>query len=112
MTDKSINGYMAVKVKGKENCLDILGSLVDNEDALHALLFHLEEAAQKEHLDLIRFRINEKHPFMKTFKKRGYFWSRTKFPLLGKSVSDAPYISAAIFGRHRNLHWSLMDRNE
>ncbi len=112
MTDNSIKGYMAARINEKENCLDILDSLVDNEDALHALLFHLEEAAQKEHLDLIRFRINEKHSYMKTYKKCGYFWSRTKFPLLGRSVSDDPYISAAIFGRHRNLHWSLMDRNE
>lgn len=92
----------------RENCVDIDDCLASSPECLKALLAKAEEMARAESRDLIRFRVNEKHPWAKTFQMSGYFWSKTEFRMLGRIFADED----SFILNPDNLHWTFFDRNE
>lgn len=93
----------------REDCIDIDDCLADSPAILSALLARIEDNARKSRKKLIRFRVNEKHPWSYIFKRAGYFWSKTSFSVLGLKLLNKDYLS---FPNTTNLHWTLFDRNE
>ncbi len=92
----------------RDNCLDIDDLLAESSDILYSLLSKIEDIARKSEKEMIRFRVNEKHPWANLFKKSGYFWSNTSFKMLGKKLAEDTMLSFDV----KNLHWTFFDKNE
>lgn len=105
--DKNMNleGYAAFSLR--DNCLDIDDIVADKNSVIKILLAAFEVQAQKKACSMIRFRVNSEHPAASVFKRCGYFWSHTQFPLLGKKLSKDDFQT-----EEQNLHWTIFDRNE
>ncbi|MBF0396108.1 MAG: GNAT family N-acetyltransferase [Desulfobacterales bacterium] len=97
-------GYIIISEK--DNCLNIHDLLSESPSVLFSLLSTIEHIAIKNKNDLILFRVNENHPYSKTFYRAGYFWSNTSFKMLGRKLFHNLPIST------NNLHWTYFDRNE
>lgn len=77
-----------------------------------ALLAHLEQLARDEKCNIIRFRVSKDKRTQKIFKKAGYFYSRTKFPMLGHCISCDPSLQQFLWNKDKTIFWSYFDRNE
>lgn len=99
-------GYAVISEK--DNYLHIDDCLAGSPDIMSGLLAEIEDIAKNHGKEIIRFRVNEKHPWSYIFMKAGYFWSDTSFPMLGKKLAEDDDFS---FDKS-NLHWTLFDRNE
>lgn len=105
-SDRGYSGYLVYSLT--QEAIDIEDCLGSDSHSLAALLAEVENIGRKKEKVTIRFRVNEDHPWQHTFKKAGYFWSKTHFPMLGLHLlqDSGPELSTA------NKHWTTFDRNE
>ena len=104
-SENAFLGYAAFSIR--ENHFDIDDIVVENDNTLKSLLAAIENHAEKNHCAMIRFRVNAGHCWEKSFRRSGYFWSKTEFALVGKKLLVDHFQT-----RTDNLHWTRFDRNE
>ncbi|MFH1756064.1 MAG: hypothetical protein ABIA59_10235, partial [Candidatus Latescibacterota bacterium] len=110
--DNNMVGYVVVMCNKEQNTYEIADCIGRNEDALFAMLDHLEKLALEEKKDRISYRINQNHPYIAHFKKFGYLRSKGEVPMASKVVNDEQAISKIIMHKDKNLHWCSFDRLE
>ena len=103
--------YLVYSAEGEDET-DILDCVWESEPALLALLNTVEESALKEDRKVIRFRVSDDRKNSILFKKAGYFWSRTTFPMLGLYLGNEEEVKSLLWNETKSVYWSLFDRNE
>lgn len=108
--DVSLRGYIVLSTS-EEGILEIEDCASSSKEAMEGLLSATNDIAENDNTFLIRFRVNNLHPWMRWFQRVGYFWSRSSLPmylkLLNNKSEDVRYIS-----EFSKMHWTLFDRNE
>lgn len=104
--------YLVLARSAKEEALDILDCLSISDEGLLSLLSRVEQMATESGSKIIRFRVNERHRLGPVFKKAGYFWSRTRFPMVGLCMTQSDENAKLIWKTDKTLHWTVLDRNE
>lgn len=100
------SGYLVYSLT--QDAMDIEDCLVSDSQSLTALLAEAEKIGRESSKISIRFRVNQDHPWQGTFKKAGYFWSKTHFPMLGLQLLQDTGLELST----PNKHWTALDRNE
>lgn len=92
--------------------VDILDCVWINENGMLALLADLEKFARKRQHKLIRFRVTDDPNGALSFRKAGYFLSRTEFPMLGHCIDCDDSLRDLLWQDDKAVYWSYFDRNE
>jgi hypothetical protein len=80
--------------------------------ALLVLLRDIEEYGRSVNKKIIRFRVSPGAVIEQSFKKAGYFWSNTEFPMIGHCVMCDDNLKELLWSKNKSVYWSYFDRNE
>ena len=92
--------------------IDILDCAWENEMALMALLSDVEQFALNANRKIIRYRVSKDKENNQFFKRAGYFWSRTEFPMIGHCLDCDSSLKELLWRDDKTVYWSYFDRNE
>jgi hypothetical protein len=106
-----IVGYLVHNISGNA-LIDILDCAWESEMALMALLSNVEKFARSENYKIIRYRVSEIKENVRLFKKTGYFWSRSEFPMIGHCLDCDSNLRNLLWREDKSIYWSYFDRNE
>jgi GNAT superfamily N-acetyltransferase len=109
--NKRLVAYLVHNITEDEE-IDILDCAWDNENALMALTSDVEKFANSANYKIIRYRITKDHENTRLFKRSGYFWSRSDFPMIGHCLDCDSDLKNLLWKENKSVYWSYFDRNE
>lgn len=92
--------------------VDILDCAWENANVFMAILEDIEKFARQKKSKILRYRITANLEQTRLFKKMGYFWSRTEFPMIGHCVICDSSLMDLLSRESKSVYWSYFDRNE
>lgn len=110
--DEKMVGYAVVTENKEQNTFEIVDFIGKNEDAIFAMLGHMEKISLREKKDRINYRINQNHPYIPHFKKYGYLRSKGEVSMASRVINDEDSISKIIMNKEKHLHWCSFDKLE
>jgi hypothetical protein len=105
-------GYIVITENKEQNTCQIVDCIGKNEEAIFAMLDHLEKACLEEKKDRINYKINRNHPYVPHFKKCGYLKSKEEAPMASRIINDEDSIKKIIMNEAKHLHWCSFDKLE
>jgi hypothetical protein len=106
-----LKGYVVYKLDSGD-ALDVMDCVWEDTMTLYALLKSVEEYGRSVNKKIIRFRISTSSIIEQSFKKAGYFWSNTEFPMIGHCVMCDDNLKELLLAKNKSVYWSYFDRNE
>lgn len=105
-------GYIVITDSKEKHTFAIEDCIGKNEEALFAMLNHLEKMAMQENKDRINYKINKNHPYIQLFKNFGYLRSKGEVPMASRVINDEDSIGKIVMSQDKQLHWSPIDKLE